>query len=44
MPKFPVDAPQAKVIKALQKLGFRLVREGNPFPCRVKTLTGRKLR
>lgn len=29
MPKFPVDAPQAKVVKALQKLGFRLVREGN---------------
>jgi predicted RNA binding protein YcfA (HicA-like mRNA interferase family) len=29
MPKFPVDAPQAKVIKALQLLGFRLVREGS---------------
>jgi len=29
MPKFPVDAPQAKVIKALEKLGFRPVREGN---------------
>jgi predicted RNA binding protein YcfA (HicA-like mRNA interferase family) len=29
MPKFPVDAPQTKVVKALQKLGFRLVREGN---------------
>jgi len=29
MLRFPVDAPQAKVIKALEKLGFRAVREGN---------------
>jgi predicted RNA binding protein YcfA (HicA-like mRNA interferase family) len=29
MPKFPVDAPKAKVVKALERLGFRLVREGN---------------
>jgi predicted RNA binding protein YcfA (HicA-like mRNA interferase family) len=29
MPKFPVDAPQAKVVKAFEKLGFRPVREGN---------------
>ena len=27
--KFPVDAPRAKVIAALQALGFRLVRQGN---------------
>ena len=26
MPRFPVDAPKAKVIKALELLGFRLVR------------------
>ena len=29
MPKFPVDAPKGKVVKALESLGFRLVREGN---------------
>ncbi len=27
MPKFPVDAPRRKVVKALEMLGFRLVRE-----------------
>ena len=27
MAKFPVDAPKAKVIKALELLGFRLARE-----------------
>ncbi|MBV9230024.1 MAG: type II toxin-antitoxin system HicA family toxin [Chloroflexi bacterium] len=26
MPRFPTDAPKAKVIKALESLGFRLVR------------------
>jgi predicted RNA binding protein YcfA (HicA-like mRNA interferase family) len=29
MPKFPVDAPRSRVIKALQTLGFKLIREGN---------------
>jgi predicted RNA binding protein YcfA (HicA-like mRNA interferase family) len=29
MSKFPVDAPIRKVIKALEQLGFTLVREGN---------------
>jgi predicted RNA binding protein YcfA (HicA-like mRNA interferase family) len=29
MTKFPVDAPINRVIKTLEELGFRLVREGN---------------
>ena len=29
MPKFPVDAPKAKVIKAFERLRFQLMREGN---------------
>jgi len=27
MPKFPIDAPKSKVVKALRQLGFQLVRE-----------------
>ena len=27
MPKFPVDAPKAKVIKTLELLGFSMIRE-----------------
>ena len=28
MPAYPEDAPKAKFMKALEQLGFRLVREG----------------
>jgi len=27
MPKFPVDAPKSRVLEALERLGFRIVRE-----------------
>jgi predicted RNA binding protein YcfA (HicA-like mRNA interferase family) len=29
MPEFPIDAPIEQVIKALERLGFELVRTGN---------------
>jgi predicted RNA binding protein YcfA (HicA-like mRNA interferase family) len=29
MARFPVDAPRDRVLKALERLGFQLVREGN---------------
>jgi predicted RNA binding protein YcfA (HicA-like mRNA interferase family) len=29
MPRFPVDVSRTKVIRTLEKLGFRIVREGN---------------
>jgi len=27
MPKFPADAPKAKVIRTLEALGFKLIKE-----------------
>jgi predicted RNA binding protein YcfA (HicA-like mRNA interferase family) len=27
MPKFPIDAPKARVIRTLERLGFQLIRE-----------------
>jgi predicted RNA binding protein YcfA (HicA-like mRNA interferase family) len=31
MTRFPIDAPRGRVIKAFQRLGFQLVREGDHF-------------
>ncbi len=40
MPKFPVDAPNRKVVKTLQVLGFRLVRIGNHVAMERKNKDG----
>lgn len=40
MGKFPVDAPLEKVVKALEALGFRLVREGNHIAMVRENLDG----
>jgi predicted RNA binding protein YcfA (HicA-like mRNA interferase family) len=40
MPRFPVDAPIRKVIRALERLGFRVVREGNHIAMVRENLDG----
>ena len=40
MSKFPVDAPIREVVKALERLGFELVREGNHIAMTRENLDG----
>lgn len=40
MAKFPVDVPVEKVIKVFEKLGFRLIREGNHIAMLRENLDG----
>ena len=42
MPKFPVDAPKTKVIKAFEKLGFKMIREGNHIAMQRDNTDGTK--
>lgn len=42
MDKFPVDAPKSQVLKALEKLGFRLLREKNHISLIRKNADGSK--
>jgi predicted RNA binding protein YcfA (HicA-like mRNA interferase family) len=42
MPKFPVDPPKGKVLKAFERLGFRLVREGNHIAMQRENPDGTK--
>jgi len=40
MPGFPRDAPKTKVLKALNRLGFELVREGNHIAMLRRNIDG----
>ena len=42
MPKFPVDAPKRKVVKALEILGFYIVREKEHISLKRKNTDGTK--
>lgn len=40
MDKFPIDAPISSVVKAFEKLGFRVVRTGNHISMIKENLDG----
>jgi predicted RNA binding protein YcfA (HicA-like mRNA interferase family) len=42
MTKFPVDAPKKRVIKTLESLGFKLVREGSHIAMQQENADGTK--
>ncbi len=42
MAKFPIDAPKERVVKALESLGFVLVREGNHIAMVRENVDGTK--
>lgn len=42
MPKFPADVPIAKALKAFEKLGFSIVREGNHIAMERQNSDGTK--
>jgi predicted RNA binding protein YcfA (HicA-like mRNA interferase family) len=42
MPKFPVDAPKQKVVRTLEILGFRMIREKEHISMERKNADGTK--
>ncbi len=42
MPKFPIDAPKQRIIKALEFLGFRIIREREHISMERKNSDGTK--
>jgi predicted RNA binding protein YcfA (HicA-like mRNA interferase family) len=43
MSKFPIDAPIKKVMRTLESLGFRIIREGNHIAMLKENADGSKI-